>query len=117
MTEYVIEAEGIAMRFGDFTAVDHIDINVVKGEIYGFLGPNGAGKTTSVKILTTMMKPTEGRITIDGHPTDTESKEARDLIGVVQQHIALDKDISVRENIICRAMLHKIPKAQIKQRT
>ena len=113
MPDYVIDAEGIVVRFGDFTAVDHMDVHVAEGEIYGFLGPNGAGKTTTVKILTTMMKPSEGSISVGGYRTDTHADEARRLIGVVQQHIALDKDISVRENIICRAMLHKIPRKDI----
>ena len=116
LTDIVIEAEGITVRFGDFTAVDNIDIHVKEGEIYGFLGPNGAGKTTTVKVLTTMMKPTAGKVAIGGFHADTEPTKARELIGVVQQHIALDKDISVRENIICRAVLHKIPKDEIKVR-
>ena len=112
----VIEANGIVVKFGVFTAVDGIDISVNDGEIYGFLGPNGAGKTTTVKVLTTMMKPTSGKVTIGGFHADTEPTQARELIGVVQQHIALDKDISVRENIVCRAMLHKIPRDEIKVR-
>lgn len=116
MTEYVIDAEGIVVKFGDFAAVKGIDVKVKAGQIYGFLGPNGAGKTTTVKVLTTMMKPTEGNVVIGGHPSRTEPREARDLIGVVQQHIALDKDISVRENIICRAVLHKIPRKETEAR-
>ncbi len=116
MPEYIIEAEGLTVRFGDFTAVDNIAVSIVKGEVYGFLGPNGAGKTTTTKVLTTMMKPTAGKIRIGGHPTDTETREARKLVGVVQQHFALDKDISVRENIICRAVLHKVPRAELEQR-
>lgn len=116
MTGYIIDAEGIVVRFGDFTAVNGIDVKVQEGVIYGFLGPNGAGKTTTVKVLTTMMKPTEGRLSVGGYSTVEEPRKARDLIGVVQQHIALDKDISVRENIICRAMLHKIPRNQIEPR-
>lgn len=116
MTEYIIDAEGIVVKFGDFTAVNGIDVKVEAGKIYGFLGPNGAGKTTTVKVLTTMMRPTEGNVTIGGHPASKEPRQARDLIGVVQQHIALDKDISVRENIICRAVLHKIPRKDIDRR-
>ena len=116
MTGYIIDAEGIVVRFGDFTAVNGIDVKVQEGVIYGFLGPNGAGKTTTVKVLTTMMKPTGGRLSVGGYSTVEEPRKARDLIGVVQQHIALDKDISVRENIICRAMLHKIPRNQIEPR-
>ena len=61
----VIEARDIVFRYGDFTAVDGIDVDVREGEIFGLLGPNGAGKTTSVKVLTTMMRPSSGDITID----------------------------------------------------
>ncbi len=116
MADHIIDAEGIVVKFGDFAAVKGIDVRVDEGQIYGFLGPNGAGKTTTVKVLTTMMRPTEGTVSIGGHPSRTEPRQARDLIGVVQQHIALDKDISVRENIICRAVLHKIPRREIESR-
>ena len=116
VADTVIDAEGIVVKFGDFTAVNDIDIHVHEGEIFGFLGPNGAGKTTTVKVLTTMMKPTAGEVSIGGFPAREEPAKARELIGVVQQHIALDKDISVRENIICRALLHKIPRDEIKVR-
>jgi len=115
-TENVIEAEGIVLRYGDFTAVDGIDISVREGEIFGLLGPNGAGKTTSVKVLTTMMRPSEGKISIGGIDTRSDTREARSKIGVVQQHFALDMDISVRENIICHAVRHKIPMKTAKQR-
>ena len=105
----VIEARNIIFRYGDFTAVDGIDVDVREGEIFGLLGPNGAGKTTSVKVLTTMMKPTSGEISIDSVDIKDDMVKARSMIGVVQQHFAMDMDISVRENIISRAVLHKIP--------
>ena len=107
--EDIIKAKGIVLKYGDFTAVDGIDVTVRKGEIFGLLGPNGAGKTTSVKVLTTMMKPTSGEIRIDSVDTTDDLVKARSMIGVVQQHFAMDMDISVRENIISRAVLHKIP--------
>ncbi len=113
---YIIEAEGLTVRFGDFTAVDSIDISVREGEIYGFLGPNGAGKTTSVKVLTTMRKPTSGVVRLGGMVTSEHPREVRDLVGVVQQNIALDMDISVRENIISKAALHKVPKDVLDER-
>lgn len=112
----IIDAEHITVRFGDFTAVDDIEVHVGDGEIFGFLGPNGAGKTTTVKVLTTMRKPTAGTISIGGNLASENSLSVRSLIGVVQQHIALDMDISVRENIISRATLHKVPKPLIKER-
>lgn len=105
----VIECEGMVLRYGDFTAVNGIDIEVHEGEIFGLLGPNGAGKTTSVKVLTTMMRPTSGKIIINSVDTKDDVNKARSMIGVVQQHFAMDMDISVRENIISKAVLHKIP--------
>ena len=105
----IIEGRGIVLRYGDFTAVNGIDIDVKEGEIFGLLGPNGAGKTTSVKVLTTMMRPTSGRITVCSVDTREDVTKVRSMIGVVQQHFAMDMDISVRENIISRAALHKIP--------
>ena len=112
----VIEAEGLVIRYGDFTAVDGIDLQVREGEIFGLLGPNGAGKTTSVKVLTTMMKPTSGKIVINSVDTGEDTVKARSMIGVVQQHFAMDMDITVRENIICKAVLHKIPMKIAKER-
>ena len=112
----VIECEGLVLRYGDFTAVNGINIEVHEGEIYGLLGPNGAGKTSSVKVLTTMMRPTSGRISINSVDTKEDVTTARSMIGVVQQHFAMDMDISVRENIICRAVLHKIPLDVAKKR-
>ena len=112
----IIEARGLTVRFGDFTAVDSIGLDVEEGIIFGFLGPNGAGKTTSVKALTTMRRPTSGTITIGGFSTSSNPAEVRGMIGVVQQNNALDMDITVRENIYCRASLHKVPKAEIEVR-
>ena len=112
----VIESKDLVLRYGDFTAVNGIDIEVHEGEIFGLLGPNGAGKTTSVKVLTTMMKPTSGKIRIDSVDTTDDLVKARSMIGVVQQHFAMDMDISVRENIISRAVLHKIPIKIAKER-
>ncbi len=112
----IIEARGIVLRYGDFTAVDGIDVDVRKGEIFGLLGPNGAGKTTSVKVLTTMMRPSAGGISIDSVDVKDDLVKARSMIGVVQQHFAMDMDISVRENIISRAVLHKIPLRIAKER-
>ncbi len=112
----IIEARGLTVRFGEFTAVNGIDVDVEEGTIFGFLGPNGAGKTTSVKALTTMRKPTSGTIKVDGFLTSEHPEEVRKRIGVIQQNNALDMDITVRENIRCRAALHKVPKEEIDSR-
>ncbi len=113
----IISVEGLTVRFGDFTAVDNIGLTVKRGEIYGFLGPNGAGKTTTCRAVTTMRKPTSGKIVIDGHDVSKEPREARALIGVCQQNLALDVDISIRENIISKAVLHQVPLKELERRT
>lgn len=112
----LIHAEGLVVRFGDRTAVDGVDVDVKSGEVFGFLGPNGAGKTTTIRALTTLRHPTSGKVMIDGFNVPADNKEVRKRIGIVQQVISLDRDISVRENIICHAMLHKVPKETIYKR-
>jgi ABC-2 type transport system ATP-binding protein len=114
--EDVICAEGIVVKFGEKTAVDHVDVNVKRGEIYGFLGPNGAGKTTTIRVLTTLLRPASGDVRINGFEIPSENKEIRKKIGFVQQMISLDKDISVRENIICHGYMQKVPKKDIRKR-
>lgn len=116
MSEDIITVEGLTVRFGDFTAVDDISLTVRRGEIYGFLGPNGAGKTTTARAVTTMRKPTSGRIVINGYDTSKDAKEARKFIGVCQQNLALDVDISIRENIISKGVLHQIPRKVLEER-
>lgn len=113
---YAIEASQLVKRFGSLVAVDHLDLKVRKGEIYGFLGPNGAGKTTTVRMLTTMDLPDSGIISIDGHPTKTDYIAARRHIGVIQQQHSLEKDISVRENIVHHGLMQNLSKKQIKER-
>ncbi len=117
MTEdAVIRTEGLTKDFGRLRAVDGITFEVRRGEIFGFLGPNGAGKTTTVRMLTTMELPTFGTIRVDGHDTRTEYIEARRNIGVIQQQNSLDKDISVRENIMHHALMQNMSRAQARGR-
>ena len=116
MPDDIIVVEGLTVRFGDFTAVDDISLTVRRGEIYGFLGPNGAGKTTTARAVTTMRRPTAGKIVIDGHDVSVDARGARELIGVCQQNLALDVDISIRENIISKGVLHRIPRKELEAR-
>ena len=112
----IVQVEGLTIRFGDFTAVDDLTFSIKRGEIFGFLGPNGAGKTTTIRAITTIQRPTSGRIVIDGHDSSSDYLAARRCIGIAQQHISLDKDLSVRQNINYHAMLHKIPKDVMEER-
>jgi len=116
MSDDIIHAEGLVREFGKLTAVDHVDISVKKGEIFGFLGPNGAGKITTVRMLTTMDLPTSGKIVIDGYDTKSQYIEARRRIGIIQQQHSLEKDISVRENIIHHALMQNMSIRQAKAR-
>ncbi len=111
--ERIVEVKDLVVKFGDFAAVDGISFDVKEGEIFGFLGPNGAGKTTTIRTITTIQKYDSGSVKIDGHDIKTEYLEARKLIGIAQQHISLDKDLTVRQNLKHHAILHKIPKKDL----
>lgn len=112
MDDDIIIATGLTKRFGNKTAVNCIDLRVKRGEIFGFLGPNGAGKTTTVRLLSSLATIDDGTVTIDGHDLEKEPALAKGYMGVIQQHISLDKDLTVRENMIQHAMFHKVPRGQ-----
>ncbi len=109
----IIEVRDLVVKFGDFAAVNGISFDVKEGEIFGFLGPNGAGKTTSIRTITTIQRYDSGSVTIDGHDIKTDYLEARKLIGIAQQHISLDKDLTVRQNLKHHAIMHKIPAKEL----
>jgi len=88
--EKAVRAVGLRRTFNGTTAVDHIDLEITKGEIYGFLGPNGAGKSTTVRMLCTLLSPTGGRATVAGHDVATDPGAVRLRIGVALQDVALD---------------------------
>jgi ABC-2 type transport system ATP-binding protein len=81
--DYAVETEGLVRHFGDFVAVDRIDLKVPKGQLYGFLGLNGAGKTTTIRMLTTLLPPTGGRAKLWGHDVATSPLAVRQLVGLV----------------------------------
>ena len=116
MTDHIVTVNDLTVRFGDFTAVDGISFGVRRGEVFGFLGPNGAGKTTTIRTITTIQRPTSGSVVIDGHDIRSDYLEARKCIGIAQQHISLDKDLTVRQNLKQHALLHKIPKSELKDK-
>ncbi|WP_026068811.1 ABC transporter ATP-binding protein [Methanomassiliicoccus luminyensis] len=111
MTDIIV-AEKLVKKYNGKAAVNGIDLRVRKGEVFGFLGPNGAGKTTTVRLLSSLATIDEGRILIDGHDIVKEPIEAKSCMGVIQQHISLDKDLTVKENMMQHAMYHKIPRSQ-----
>ena len=111
MTEDVIIVEGLTKIFnGNFVAVDHVSFNVKSGEIFGFLGPNGAGKTTTIKMLTTVLKPTEGKAFIFGNDIVKQTSSVKNTIGVLPQEYTADEDLTGFQNIMLCAALYGVPK-------
>ena len=85
MTENAIEMENLTKKFGDFTAVDNLSLDIKKGEIFGFLGPNGAGKSTTIRMLCTLSKPTSGSAQIADYDVIRDAAEVRKKIGLVAE--------------------------------
>ena len=105
-----IEARSLVRRFGETEAVAGVDLTVAAGEIYGFLGPNGAGKSTTVRMLTTLLKPTSGTARVAGFDVSTEADQVRLRIGVALQDAALDPKQTGRELLDLQGRLYGLPK-------
>ncbi|UYI49271.1 ABC transporter ATP-binding protein [Vibrio natriegens] len=99
MTEYAIQAKNVVRKFGNFTAINDITLNVPKGSIYGFLGPNGCGKSTTIRVLTGLLSPTEGNVDVLGLEIPRQSEMLRLKIGYMTQKFSLYDDLSVQENL------------------
>ena len=102
----IIETFGLTKTFNGLTAVDHVSFSVKEGEIFGFLGPNGAGKTTTIKMLTTLLRPTEGTAKVCGFDIIKNRNEVRQNIGVVFQEPALDTELTGKENLDFHARMY-----------
>ena len=109
---HAIDVQGIVKRFGDFTAVDHVSFTVEQGEIFGLLGPNGAGKSTLIRMMTTLIPPTEGTAIVGGADVSTEANEVRKRIGVIPQALTSDPELSAAENLLIFAKLYGVPRAK-----
>ena len=109
-----LRLRGVVKRFGNLTAVDHLDLEVPEGTCVGLLGPNGAGKSTTMRLLTAQAIPDEGEIEILGLPVPARSKEARAMCGVVPQLDNLDVTLTVEENLRVFAYLYRVPRAERK---
>ena len=107
-----IEAECLTRVFGDLTAVNSINLSVNEGEVFGFLGPNGAGKSTAVRMLTTLLKPSDGSAKVSGYDVATEANMVRKNIGVALQDAAIDPLMTGNELLKLQAVLHGIPRQE-----
>ncbi len=106
----MIHVQSLVKTFGDVVAVDGISFDVRAGEIFAFLGPNGAGKTTTIQMLTTLLRPTSGTITLDGLDPVTKPLEVRRCFGIVFQDPSLDGDLTAHENMVLHGVLYHVPR-------
>jgi ribosome-dependent ATPase len=111
-----IEAHGLTQRFGNFTAVDHVNFRIEQGEIFGFLGSNGCGKTTTMKMLTGLLPPTEGTALLFGKQVKGGDVESRRRVGFMTQAFSLYTELTVRQNLILHARLFDLPEEAGRQR-
>jgi len=109
-----IDVRAITKRFGTFTAVDQVSFSVKKGEIFGMLGPNGAGKSTLIRMLTTLVPPTEGTALVGGFDVRKDPDGVRRVIGVIPQAMTSDLELSAEENLLIFSKLYGVPRARRK---
>jgi len=105
-----IEVNDLVRRFGQFAAVDHLSFRVQPGEVFGFLGPNGAGKSTTIKMLCTLLRPTEGEARVNGFDVAREPARVRESIGIIFQDYSLDDRITAEENLRFHSMIYHVPR-------
>lgn len=113
----IIEVKNLSKRFGDFTAVDSISFDVMKGEIFGFLGANGAGKTTAMKMLIGISNPTEGEALVAGYDVKTQTEMVKKSIGYMSQKFSMYDDLTLKENITFFGGIYGLSRSKIKEKT
>lgn len=107
-SEYAIRIENVHKSFGKVRVLEGIDLNISRGKIVALLGPNGAGKTTMVKILSTLLKPDEGKVSIEGYDVVHRADDVRSLIGLTGQYAAVDEYLTGRENLKMMGRLYHL---------
>jgi ABC-2 type transport system ATP-binding protein len=114
--ERSVAVKDLVKRFGDFTAVDRLNLETRKGEVFGFLGPNGAGKSTTIRMLCGLLKPTSGQATVAGYDVARQPESVRQNIGYMSQKFSLYNDLKVIENLRLFAGLYNVPPALLRER-
>ena len=110
MADYAVVTRGLTRRFGRLVAVDHLDLRVRAGELYGFLGPNGAGKSTTLRMLCGILEPTEGEGTVLGIDLTREPERVKSVIGYMSQRFSLYDDLTVEENLTFYTRVYQVPR-------
>ena len=116
MTENAIEMENLTKKFGDFTAVDNLSLDIKENEIFGFLGPNGAGKSTTIRMLCTLSNPTSGSARIAGYDIMKDPAEVRKKIGLVAEKMIMYDSLTAAQNLRFFGRLYAIPKQKLEDR-
>ncbi|ELF6479522.1 ABC transporter ATP-binding protein [Vibrio fluvialis] len=117
MSDLAIHAQNVMKKFGDFTAIEGINLSVPKGSIYGFLGPNGCGKSTTIRVLTGLLSPTEGQVNVLGLDIPRQSEALRLKIGYMTQKFSLYDDLSVQENLQFIGQIFGMNRKELNART
>jgi ABC-2 type transport system ATP-binding protein len=112
----VIEVEHLTKHYGKVKAVEDISFNVAEGELFALLGPNGAGKSTTIKMLTTLLKPTSGKLILNGHDVAKDPDSVRSSFGIVFQDPSLDTDLTAAENMKLHAVMYNVAKGEVNPR-
>ena len=113
MNNVIIEAREVTRDFGDFRAVDKLNLKIRKGEVFGFLGPNGAGKTTSISIMVGLLRPTSGQVFINGEEVD---KVEKGTIGICPQELVLWDFLTCKESLMLMGEMYDVPKDELEKR-
>ena len=113
----MIEIQGLTKKFGNFTAVDHIDLTIETGEFFGLLGPNGAGKTTTISMLCTVLLPTEGQILLDGKKLDRRAHAQKRRLSVITQEYSMRQDMTIDQVMEYQGRLYFMKKQEIRAKT
>ncbi len=111
-----VQARGLTKRFGEFIAVDALDLEIAKGEVVGFIGPNGAGKSTTIRMLCGLLRPSAGTAIVAGYDIVREPETVRAHIGYMSQKFSLYGDLTVAENLRFFGGLYRVPRAELKER-
>jgi len=114
--DIAIEARDLTMRFGDFTAVDHVSFRIRRGEIFGFIGSNGCGKSTTMKMLTGLLPASEGQAWLFGHDVDPHDMATRRRVGYMSQSFSLYSELTVHQNLVLHARLFNVSEIEIPSR-
>ena len=117
LSDQAIETHGLTKRFKNFTAVDHLDLSVRRGEIYGFLGPNGAGKTTAIRMLCTLLSPSSGTASVDGYDIVKQGNDVRKRIGLVSEKMIMYPRLTALENLMFFGRLYGIERKALRKKS